>query len=430
VLDRHAREDVCGGLRARRRAPARGGRLGARRRGRRRRVAWPGSTRCGSSASPTGRPRGEARETTFLTAARDAGVLFKRGAYDYAALAHDAAVRRRRRARGRRRLRGRARPRRGGGRVTGRDRSPTPPAERRGRRAAEARRDEGARRGTPASRRSPARAARRRARALLPPATPARRLAAVNAARLRAGERMGVTWHVASVLGTGGHVAHLLRLARRRHARQRRDARAAPRCPDRVRAYVHVNPNFPEHARAEIDRGVGRGAVGVKLSASRRADDPLLDPIAAEAGRRGLPILHHVWQWRRRDWPMQEASDGVELARLAAAPPAHAPSSSRTSAAAATTMHTFPAVADLPNVHLDLSGSGVDRGMLDAALAAVGARRLLWACDVTMCTGLAKLRALDHVGLDADGPRRRALAQRGAALPGGRVPHGRGRASR
>jgi predicted TIM-barrel fold metal-dependent hydrolase len=65
-------------------------------------------------------------------------------------------------------------------------------------------------------------------------------------------------------------------------------------------------------------------------------------------------------------------------------------------------MHTFPAVADLPNVHLDLSGSGVDRGMLDAALAAVGARRLVWACDVTMCTGLAKLRALDHVGLSAE----------------------------
>jgi hypothetical protein len=41
--------------------------------------------------------------------------------------------------------------------------------------------------------------------------------------------------------------------------------------------------------------------------------------------------------------------------------------------------------------------------MLDGALAAVGARRLLWACDVTIETGLAKLRALDHVGLDADG---------------------------
>jgi predicted TIM-barrel fold metal-dependent hydrolase len=52
---------------------------------------------------------------------------------------------------------------------------------------------------------------------------------------------------------------------------------------------------------------------------------------------------------------------------------------------------------------MDLSGSGVDRGMLDAAVAAVGPRRLLWACDVTIETGLAKLRALDHVGLDAEG---------------------------
>jgi len=154
---------------------------------------------------------------------------------------------------------------------------------------------------------------------------------------------------------------------------------------------------------AARDAGVlfKRGAVGVKLSASRRADDRLLDPVAAEAGRRGLPVLHHVWQWRRRDWPMQEASDAVELARLARRHPdtqfllAHIGGGGEY-------MHTFPAVADLPNVHLDLSGSGVDRGMLDAALAAVGARRLVWACDVTMCTGLAKLRALDHVGLSAE----------------------------
>jgi predicted TIM-barrel fold metal-dependent hydrolase len=51
---------------------------------------------------------------------------------------------------------------------------------------------------------------------------------------------------------------------------------------------------------------------------------------------------------------------------------------------------------------LDLSGSGVDRGMLDDALAAVGARRLLWGCDVTICTGLAKLRALGVIGLSPD----------------------------
>src|SRR2546422_4169225 len=33
------------------------------------------------------------------------------------------------------------------------------------------------------------------------------------------------------------------------------------------------------------------------------------------------PVLHHVWQHRRRDWPGQEASDAVELCALAARHP-------------------------------------------------------------------------------------------------------------
>ena len=40
--------------------------------------------------------------------------------------------------------------------------------------------------------------------------------------------------------------------------------------------------------------------------------------------------------------------------------------------------------------------------MLDAALDALGAQRLLWACDLTMETGLAKLRALELTGLSDD----------------------------
>jgi predicted TIM-barrel fold metal-dependent hydrolase len=227
--------------------------------------------------------------------------------------------------------------------------------------------------------------------------------AAVNAARLRAGERIGIGWHVASVLGSWGATSPTYFASPDDLSRGNDVQLALQRAlPDRVRAYVHVNPNFPAHALDEIARCVEAGAVGVKLSASRRADDPLLDPIAEAAAARGLPILHHVWQWRRRDWPMQEASDGVELARLAVRHPratfilAHVGGGGEY-------MHTYAAVADVPNVVMDLSGSGVDRGMLDAALAAVGARRLLWACDVTIETGLAKLRALDHAGLDAAG---------------------------
>lgn len=228
----------------------------------------------------------------------------------------------------------------------------------------------------------------------------------VNAARFRAGETIGITYHVASVLGSYGFFSPTY-FPSPADVTRGNDAmlEICAREPDRVRMFTTVNPNDTDHALREIERCVeraGKGsAIGVKLLASRRADDPLLDPIAELAGERGLPILHHIWQHRRREWPSQEISDGADLARLAARHP-------KTSFILAHIggggdyMHTFPAVVDTPNILPDLSGSGVDRGMLDAAVAALGAQRLLWGCDLTMCTGLAKLRALDVIGLSAD----------------------------
>ena len=224
----------------------------------------------------------------------------------------------------------------------------------------------------------------------------------LNAARLRAGDRIGVTYHVASILGSYGHTSPTY-FPSPADASRGNDAMAALAAahPDRVRWYVTVNPNHTGHALAEIERGVARGAVGVKLLASRRADDPLLDPVCELAAERQLPILHHIWQHRTREWPNQEISDGRDLARLATRHP-------RTSFILAHLggggdwAHTLPAVRDTPNILPDLSGSGVDRGMLDAALDALGPRRLLWACDLTMETGLAKLRALEVIGLSAD----------------------------
>lgn len=219
----------------------------------------------------------------------------------------------------------------------------------------------------------------------------------VNAARFRAGERIGITYHVASVLGTYGFTSPTY-FPSPPDVTLGNDAMLAiaERESPRVRMFVTVNPNYTDHALREIERCVARGAIGVKLLASRRADDALLDPIAELAGERGLPILHHIWQHRRREWPSQEISDGVDLGRLAARHPrtrfvlAHI-------GGGGDWAHTLPAVADLPNVFPDLSGSGVDRGMLDAAVAILGPRRLLWATDLTMETGLAKLRALDVI---------------------------------
>jgi uncharacterized protein len=226
--------------------------------------------------------------------------------------------------------------------------------------------------------------------------------AEVNAARLRAGERIGITYHVASILGTWGFSSPTY-FPSPADVTLGNDAMLGlcAREPERVRMFTTVNPNYTDHARAEIERCTARGAIGIKLLASRRADDPLLDPIAELAARHQLPVLHHVWQHRTREWPSQEISDGADLARLAVRHPrasfilAHI-------GGGGDYAHTFAAVRDVPNIYPDLSGSGVDRGMLDAAIDVLGTARLLWGSDLTMCTGLAKLRALDVLGLSTD----------------------------
>jgi predicted TIM-barrel fold metal-dependent hydrolase len=218
-----------------------------------------------------------------------------------------------------------------------------------------------------------------------------------NASRLRGGERVGITGHVASILGSWGRTSpiyfpspadieygndFLLGLQRS--------------TPGRIRGYCVVNPNFRSHAEGELRRCLDAGMIGIKLAASRRADDPLLDPICQIAAQRGVPILHHVWQHRRREYPGQEASDATELGALAARHGkvnfllAHI-------GGGGDWIHSLAAVRDLPNVFVDLSGSGVDGGMLEACLDAVGVERMVWGCDLTLDTGWAKLRYLEHI---------------------------------
>ncbi|HJQ21317.1 MAG TPA: amidohydrolase family protein [Gemmatimonadaceae bacterium] len=225
---------------------------------------------------------------------------------------------------------------------------------------------------------------------------------AVNDARFRAGDAMGITCHVASILGSYGfnsptYFPSPSDVVLGNDAMLEMCAREG----DRVRMLVVVNPNYTSHALDEIERCVARGAVGIKLLASRRADDALLDPICAAAAKRKLPILHHIWQHRRREWPSQEISDGADLARLARRHPtvtfilAHI-------GGGGDYHHSYAAIRDVKNIVADTSGSGVDRGMLDDAVVALGSQRLLWGCDLTMCTGLAKLRALELTGLSSD----------------------------
>jgi predicted TIM-barrel fold metal-dependent hydrolase len=168
--------------------------------------------------------------------------------------------------------------------------------------------------------------------------------------------------------------------------------------PSLVKGYVTVNPNYTAHALAEIEKGLAAGMVGIKLAASRRAGDPLLDPIAQLAEERGVPVLQHAWQHRRREVPNQEISDALDLMELASR---HAGARFILAhiGGGGDWAHSLRALAGVPNVFVDLSGSGVDRGMLELCLDCVGWERLLWGCDLTMDTGWAKLRALEAMAL-------------------------------
>ncbi|MGQ0703380.1 MAG: amidohydrolase family protein [Gemmatimonadales bacterium] len=218
-----------------------------------------------------------------------------------------------------------------------------------------------------------------------------------NESRLRAGERIGITCHVASILGSWGRTSPTY-LPSPTDVTVGNDAllELEQAHPDRIRGYACVNPNFTDHALGEITRCVERGMIGIKLAASRRADDPLLDPICGAAQQARVPVLQHVWQHRRRDWPGQEASDAVELGRLAKRHPqvafilAHL-------GGGGDWLHSLQGVRPTENVFVDLSGSGVDGGMLEACLEAVGVSRLLWGSDITMDTGWAKLRYLERI---------------------------------
>ena len=217
-----------------------------------------------------------------------------------------------------------------------------------------------------------------------------------NASRLRAGERIGITFHVSSVLGSWGLTSPIYFPSPADVEDANEVQRALQReHPARIRGYVTVNPNYTTHAVAEIARGAAGGMIGVKLAASRRADDALLDPVCEAAAQHGFPVLQHIWQHRRRDYAGQEASDATELCTLARRHPgvrfilAHI-------GGGGDWLHSLAVLRPAANVLVDLSGSGVDGGMLEACIAAVGLERLLWGCDLTMDTGWAKLRYLER----------------------------------
>jgi aminocarboxymuconate-semialdehyde decarboxylase len=86
--------------------------------------------------------------------------------------------------------------------------------------------------------------------------------------------------------------------------------------PDRIRWFTSLPWQYPEEAKAELDRTVKAGAVGVMVLANidgKNLTDPLFAPTWAEIDKLGLPVLVHPTN--------PQGADALHMNELGLVPP-------------------------------------------------------------------------------------------------------------
>ncbi len=149
--------------------------------------------------------------------------------------------------------------------------------------------------------------------------------------------------------------------------------------PGYVTGFCYVNPVLGGHAvTREVDRCTARGFRGIKLEIANNARAACMRPVMAAAERHGLVVLQHAWSMtkiRQRSFH----TDPEDVATLARRWPrvriimAHLTGCG---------VRGVLAVKDCPNVVVDTSGAAPEAGIVEYAVAQLGAERVLYGSDV------------------------------------------------
>ena len=160
--------------------------------------------------------------------------------------------------------------------------------------------------------------------------------------------------------------------------------------PERILGFVYVNPNFPEEAVKEIETCVNEyGMVGVKLLRSCRCNSPKLYPIAEKAIELKIPILQHAGNQHGVENRPGESytEDVIELARKypdLVIIMAHV-------AGGGDWEYEIKAIKRYKNIYLDTSGSVTDLGIIEMGVRELGAERLVFGTDGSVCESLGRI---------------------------------------
>lgn len=147
--------------------------------------------------------------------------------------------------------------------------------------------------------------------------------------------------------------------------------------PDRFLPFAYVNPAFPDEAIAELDRTVGRGtAFGVKLWVAVRASDERVIRVVRHAARLGAPVLQHAWIKAEGNLPGE--STPADVATLARAVPEARIIMGHLGGGG---LRGIEFVRSTPNVFVETGGSDPETGIVEAAVARLGSRRVIFGSD-------------------------------------------------
>lgn len=166
------------------------------------------------------------------------------------------------------------------------------------------------------------------------------------------------------------------------------------RYPDLILGFAYVNPFWVTEAIAELERCVKTlGMVGVKLLRSVRCSDTRVIEFARRAGELGVPVLQHAGtDASRRGRPGESTTeDVVHLARECPRTTvifAHVSGGGEWE-------YEIKALRPHPNVILDTSGSVQETGVTEMMVHEVGADRMAFGTDGSMCEALGRILGAD-----------------------------------
>lgn len=147
--------------------------------------------------------------------------------------------------------------------------------------------------------------------------------------------------------------------------------------PDWFLPFCYVNPMYPDESVVEMERCIARERmVGVKLWVARRATDPGLDPILRYAVALDVPVLQHAWLKTTGNLPGE--SFPADVANLARRHPRARLIMAHLNGCG---MRGLEAVRACPNVVVDTSGGDPESGMVELAVARLGADRVVYGSD-------------------------------------------------